>query len=185
MSAATTKTLTMIVTPTAGRPGRYDARLSDGSVVGDPSKQPFVDMARRLFALGYDPTTVLVMRHAGSDIDALTGRIGAAAKLRVKEGKGRPRFVAWDPPRRVEALASARAERVTRVADPPTSEPHVRPGAEARTFSASAGKVPTAPFKQQTVGAVSDRQRHQRERKGNAVTNRNPGTSKIKNEASG
>ena len=47
------------------------------------------------------------MRHAGSDTDALTAQIGAAAKLRVKEDRKGPRFVPWEPfPRRVEALGA-------------------------------------------------------------------------------
>ena len=123
----------IIVTPTSRRPGRYDARLDDGRVLVTASKQPFVDAARRLIDFGYDPTTVLVMRHAGSDTDALIGRIGAAAKLRVKEGRGRPRFVAFDPPRRVEALARAKAKRVTGVARDQANEPSTRPGAAAAT----------------------------------------------------
>jgi hypothetical protein len=99
------------VTPTSKR-GHYVARLEDGRVLGKPSKQPLLDAARELLGLGYEPTTVLVMRHAGSDTDSLTCQIGPAAKLRVKEDRGGPRFVAWEPiPRRVEALASERAER--------------------------------------------------------------------------
>jgi len=106
--ATTCKTqLTITVTPTAKRSGRYNARLGDGRVLVTASKQPFVDAARRLLDLGHDPTTVLVMRHAGSDTDCLTAQIGVAAKLRVKEDRGRPRFVPWEPfPRRVKAMAS-------------------------------------------------------------------------------
>jgi hypothetical protein len=47
----------IIVTPTARRPGRFDARLGDGRVLVIASKQPFVDAARRLIDFGYDPTT--------------------------------------------------------------------------------------------------------------------------------
>ena len=127
----------IIVTPTPKRAGCYDACLGDGRVLVIASRQPFFDAARRLLGLGYDPTTVLVMRHEGSDTDCLTGRIGAAAKLRVKEGKGRPRFVAWDPPRRVEALATAKAKRASRVASPHANEPNLRPGATVATESRS------------------------------------------------
>jgi hypothetical protein len=120
----------IIVTPTAKRPGRYDARLGDGRVLVTASKQPFVDAARRLIGLGYEPTTVLVMRHAGSDTDCLTAQIGVAAKLRVKEDRGRPRFIPWEPfPRRVKATASEKTEAVTGAAPDHANEPSARPGA--------------------------------------------------------
>jgi hypothetical protein len=130
----------IIVTPTARGPGRYDTRLEDGRVLGKPSKQPFVDAARRLLDLGHDPTTVLVMRHAGSDTDCLTAQIGVAARLRVKEGRGRLQFVPWEPvTRRVEALASAKAKKASRVASAHANEPSARPGAEIGT------KFPSVP----------------------------------------
>ena len=132
-----TKTTVITVTPTVRRPGLYDACLDGGYVIVTASRQPFFDSARRLLDLGYDPTNVLVMRHAGSDTDAMTGQIGAAAKLRVKEGNGPPRFVAWDPPRRVEALARARAERASWVDSPHANEPSSRPGATVATESRS------------------------------------------------
>ena len=142
--ATTCKTqLTITVTPTAKRSGRYDARLSDGCILVWASKQPFVDAARRLLDLGHDPTTVLVMRHAGSDTDCLTAQIGAAAKLRVKEDRGGPRFVPWEPfPRRVKAPASAKANRAAGVAPDHANEPSARPGAAAATKSRSV-PVPT------------------------------------------
>ena len=124
----------VIVTPTARRPGHYDARLGDGRVLVTASKQPFVDAARRLIDLGYEPTTVLVMRHAGSDTDCLTAQIGAAAKLRVKEDRGRLRFVGWEPiSRRVKALARAKAKRVATVVPAHANEPSARPGATVAT----------------------------------------------------
>ena len=61
-SAANAKTVMIIVMPTAKRAGCYKARLDDRHVLATGSKQPFVDAARRLVGLGYDPTTVLVMR---------------------------------------------------------------------------------------------------------------------------
>ena len=133
-----TKATVITVTPTVRRPGLYDACPRWRLRYCHRFRQPFFDSARQLLDLGHDPTTVLVMRHAGSDTDALTGRIGAAAKLRVKGSrKGPPRFVAWDPPRRVEALARARAERVTGVADGRTNEGNMRPGAIVATESRS------------------------------------------------
>ena len=131
-TSITNKTVMIIVTPTPKRAGCYNACLGDGRVLVIASRQPFFDAARRLAGLGYDPTSVLVMRHEGSDTDCLTGRIGAAAKLRVKEGKGRPRFVAWDPPRRVEALASVRAERAASVPIDHPNDPSAPPGAAVK-----------------------------------------------------
>jgi hypothetical protein len=141
--ATTCKTqLTITVTPTAKRSGRYDARLGDGRVLVTASKQPFVDAARRLIELGYEPTTVLVMRHAGSD-NCLTAQIGAAAKLRVKEpDRGRLQFVGWEPiTRRVEALASAKAKKAAGASSDRADEPSPRPGAAAAT------QFPSVPVK--------------------------------------
>jgi len=142
VSAAKTNMVMIAVAPTVGprgRQGYFDARLGDGRVLGKPSKQPFVDAARRLLDLGNDPTTVLVMRHAGSDTDCMTAQIGVAAKLRVKEDRRGPRFIKWEPiSRRVEALVSAKAKKASRVASAHANEPSARPGAETTTQSSSA-----------------------------------------------
>jgi hypothetical protein len=145
----------IIVTPTARRPGRYDARLGDGRVVVTASKQPFVDAARRLIDLGYEPTTVLVMRHAGSDTDCLTAQIGAAAKLRVKEpDRGRLQFVGWEPiTRRVEALASAKAKKAAGASPDRADEPSPRPGAAAATqFPSVPVPKPSRPKRSSAAG---------------------------------
>src|SRR5262245_20092394 len=100
MSTTPTKTARIIVTPNAGPRGRrgyFDASLGDGRVIARASRQPFVDAARRLLDLGYDPASVL-------STGGLTAQIGVAAKLRVKEDRNGPRFVPWEPiSRRVEA----------------------------------------------------------------------------------
>src|SRR5450759_1501882 len=97
----------LIVVEPVGHHCRFSARLADGGrVIVRSSRQPFLDSARRLLDLGYDPTALLVLRHAGSETDCLTAKIGAAAKLTVKEDRGWPRFVPWDAlPRRVKVLA--------------------------------------------------------------------------------
>ena len=64
------------------------------------SGQPFLDASRILINEGIDPNTVMIMRHKGSNIDALIGKIGIAAKLTVDEGDssdGTPRFKTWKP----------------------------------------------------------------------------------------
>ena len=129
-STAKSKTVMIIVTPTAKGLGRYDARLRDGSVLVRASGQPCGDAARRLIDLGYEPTAGLVMRHAGPDTDCLTAQIGVAAKLRVREDRNGPRFVPWEPvSRRVKALARAKAKKAARVATAQTNEPGVARGA--------------------------------------------------------
>ena len=60
------------------------------------SRQPFLDAARALLLDGCDSVTILTMRHAGSDIDALRSTVGAAAKLTVEEGdRTAPSFRSW------------------------------------------------------------------------------------------
>lgn len=177
-TTTTTKTARLIVTPATTRRGLYDARLDGGCVLATASRQPFLDAARRLLDLGHDPTTVMVMGHAGSDADCLTAQIGTAAKLRVKEDRSGPRFVPWEPiPRRVEALASAKATRVTRAARDHASEPNARPGAAV-----------AAPFPRDHTAAERQRRYCQRRRNGQTVTHRGAErgvTSNIKKDASG
>ncbi len=74
---------------------RYAARLADRILC--VSEQPFVDAARVLVAEGGDPEATLAMRHKESGTIALTARLGAAAKLTVKEGACGPRFAAYAP----------------------------------------------------------------------------------------
>lgn len=50
MTATITKVVTIIVTLTARRPGRYEARLDDGTVLVTASRQPFLDAARKLIS---------------------------------------------------------------------------------------------------------------------------------------
>ena len=49
--------------------GVFEAKL--GETIICRSRQPFVDGARALLAMGYDPEMVLVMRHATTGTDAL------------------------------------------------------------------------------------------------------------------
>ena len=89
------KSVELVVSP-VGRLGHFRAQLGHRELV--TSRQPFLDSARVLLGEGCDPTTVLVMRHAGSKADSLRGTIGAAAKLTVAEGElDPPRFRAWKP----------------------------------------------------------------------------------------
>jgi hypothetical protein len=91
------------VSPSIGADGRkaystrgqvFDATV-DGQVIIERSSTPFCDAARRLVDLGYDGNADLVMKHAGSDVDALRARIGVAARLMVREDRGAPQFVPY------------------------------------------------------------------------------------------
>jgi hypothetical protein len=184
-----TNAVIITVKATATRPGCYEARL-DGYLLVSASRQPFVDAARRLLRLGYDSTTVLVMRHAGSDTDSLTAQIGVAAKLRVKEDRRGPRFVPWEPiSRRVEALVRAKAKRVARVAPDHANEPSARPGAEVATqFPPIAPKF-SRPVRRRIDRTAAERERHHRARRRNDETEKHRSaehgvTGNIKNDAS-
>jgi hypothetical protein len=85
--------LLIIVVEEVGH-GRFEARYDGRPICISPT--PFLDSARALLANGIDPSTTLVMRHAGSSINALIGKIGAAAKLRVTTNThGTPVFGIW------------------------------------------------------------------------------------------
>jgi hypothetical protein len=87
-------TTTIIVAPIAGRAGYYTARC-DGRLLCR-SRQPLLDGARELLASGFSAEAAIVMRHAGSQIEALRSTVGAAARLTVAEGdRGAPRFRRW------------------------------------------------------------------------------------------
>jgi hypothetical protein len=86
----------VIVTPN-GAPGYYDA-VVNGEMLVRSSRTPFCDAARVLLERGVDGNSWLVMRHAGSEIDSLRGKVGVAAKLTVKEpDRGRAHFARYVP----------------------------------------------------------------------------------------
>jgi len=104
-------TLMIIVTPTASRPGHYDARLEDGRVLVEASRQPFLDAARALTNHGVDPSITLEMWHDRSAHYALRGQLARAAKLAVEE-----RNIGGKPPRFVPYRALNRAAVAARIA---------------------------------------------------------------------
>jgi hypothetical protein len=61
------------------------------------SRQPLLDTARELLAVGYASDEVLQMRHAGSDVVAISATIGAAARLTVEGGPYGPVFRPYRP----------------------------------------------------------------------------------------
>jgi hypothetical protein len=106
-----TNVVMITVTPTARRPGHYDARLEDGCVIVKASRQPFLDAARALINRGADPSTILEMWHDGAAHHALRAQLGHAAKLAVEE-----RNIGGKPPRFVPYRAFNRAAVGARIA---------------------------------------------------------------------
>jgi hypothetical protein len=82
---AKTKTLMIIIAPTARRPGHYDARIQDGCVIVQASRQPCLDAARALIKRGADPSITLEMWHDRAAHYALRAQLAHAAKLAVEE----------------------------------------------------------------------------------------------------
>ena len=80
------------------RPGKFDARLGD-RLLCQSTPTPFCDASRVMLAEGLaEPADTLVMRHAGSQVDALRATVAVAARLTVTDSRlGRPRFAAWQP----------------------------------------------------------------------------------------
>jgi hypothetical protein len=90
--------ITVVVAPTSRRTGRYVARLGEGGqVLCKSSTKPFLNAARKLMDLGFDPSISLVMHHSGSDTVCLRATIGAAAVLTVEDTQYGPRFRPWKP----------------------------------------------------------------------------------------
>lgn len=89
----------LLITST-GAPGNFTARLeSDGMVIVRSSRQPLVDGARVLIELGFDPATLLAMRHAGKPHDSFKPLpIGQWAKwIYIERDKGGLSRTPWMP----------------------------------------------------------------------------------------
>jgi hypothetical protein len=81
------------ITPAAA-PGHSEARCNGRLLC--VSRQPHLDGARALLALGCSPQAVIVTRRG--NIDCLRSTVGAAARLTIKEkdaGNG-PSFARWN-----------------------------------------------------------------------------------------
>src|SRR5580692_139103 len=84
-----------------------------GQLIVASTREPLLDGSRALLAAGHDPDTIAVMRHAGSDVDALTARIGMAAQFYVEESAHGPvlRSVRKASPGAVDRLPIAQTRR--------------------------------------------------------------------------
>jgi hypothetical protein len=111
----------------------FDGQLQDEKrILLQRTHQPLLDACRVLLGEGADPKMRVVMRHAGSRADTLITSVGAAAKLRVKEDDGLPRFRPWVPfPTRPDG-ASVRFKGLPAVdlANPNENAPVTSPGAD-------------------------------------------------------
>lgn len=90
----TTAAMPLIITVRPARLGSrgqaYDAFLEGQCATSarqhvTTSRTPFYAAARKLIEQGHSPDTILIMRHEGVDMDCLKQRLGAAAKLTVRE----------------------------------------------------------------------------------------------------
>src|SRR5262245_42451497 len=91
------------VAPTC--PGCFSASVN-GEMLVISSRQPLLDACRCLLGAGADPNSWVVMRHVGSEVESLRGKIGILAQLAVEDrpsGGKPPRFVRHKPmPNRAE-----------------------------------------------------------------------------------
>ena len=83
----------IFVTP-IGR-GRYEVRYGDATETLLTSRQPLLDAARLLLALGCKPDAQIVMRRRASQSDDLRAQLCVAARYTVDESK--TAFAIWKP----------------------------------------------------------------------------------------
>ncbi len=73
--------IVLTVTERESRNGIFDVRHDGCYLLSSPS--PFIDGCRHLLARGYDPDAAVVMRHEGSDVDALRGILARVANVEI------------------------------------------------------------------------------------------------------
>jgi hypothetical protein len=108
----------IVVTITPDKwPGRYRTYVAAEQEPLCVSRQPFLDIARKLLERGLDPRTMLLMRWSGSKDWAFRGALGAAAKLTVDEHNST--FAQWKPysrsaapPKRAKSAAQVSTGRL-------------------------------------------------------------------------
>jgi hypothetical protein len=95
MASAVTLRRLELVLKARGR-GRFDAFFVGTQIVA-ASEQAITAAARVLHRMGYADEFLLVARHDGADHHAIFGALGKWRRLRVREGRGAPRYVRWEP----------------------------------------------------------------------------------------
>jgi hypothetical protein len=116
-------------------PNAFDARLAGSDAVLCVSETPLLSSARALLAAGMaGPDDTIVMRHAGSDFDALRARVGAAAGLTIEDtpSGGGPRLrqyrgISREAPLRIAQTSSPAADHCTRPQTHQRPDPTVAP----------------------------------------------------------
>jgi hypothetical protein len=92
-------TITIEVSPSPGRAGRFIAALAPSGRVLGAFSAPLCGAARVLLEERLATDTPLYLRHAGSETIALRSTVGAAAGLTVSEegSTGAPQFTRFKP----------------------------------------------------------------------------------------
>ena len=67
----------------SGGPGKFKAMLGSMAIT-KPTRQPLLDAARALAALGYSAETTIIARHAGSDTVAMRSTVGESARWTIE-----------------------------------------------------------------------------------------------------
>jgi hypothetical protein len=75
---------------------RFDAFFANSRIVTS-NTQPICEAARALHDLGYPDELLLVVWHRGANHEAIRGPLGVWRGLRVREGRGGPRYAKWEP----------------------------------------------------------------------------------------
>ena len=92
----------LLITLVARGRERFDA-IFDGKIIVQASKQAISDAARMLHRHGYCDDRLLIAQHDGARHYAMRGTLAVWRKVRIREDRGPPRHVAWEPlPRRVQ-----------------------------------------------------------------------------------
>src|SRR5262245_17674728 len=95
----------VIIAKPFGSGGRFQVKHA-GRVIVASSGTPFCAAARVLLAEGHPPGATLAMRYQGEADFALRGKLGAAAKLTVKDSRhGKPVFARWKAPQGARVAA--------------------------------------------------------------------------------
>lgn len=84
----------LVVIPSGN--GKFDGAC-EGEWLVRGSATPFCTAARILLTRGVNPDVEFVMRHSGSDEDALKSTVGKAAEITVEESGRGPRFREYRP----------------------------------------------------------------------------------------
>jgi len=102
----------VVITAVSMGDSRFEAWCGSQLIVAR-TREPLLEGARALLAAGYHPDTIAVMRHAGSDVDVLTARIGTAARFYIEESGHGPvlRSVRKPPPGAVDRPPIAQTRR--------------------------------------------------------------------------